>query len=244
MNRRTGVVTAIFMALIASGVLSVVVLAWIFMPPAYGLAYEVLFISIAAFFWAGQQGAVFLNAPLRLRACTNITLTAGLVFAGCSMAEHYWIPRQNFALVGHAASSPWGISSLLLSISLGAPLAEEAVFRGMLLRELRRSLSDRASICLSAAAFTALHLDPTRAPEQFVAGVLLAVVVIRTGRLWLAVAMHSAMNLGGLLESGVLRITPYGAMIPAVGATVAIAAGITLWRVLRSTDWSIPSTPM
>jgi membrane protease YdiL (CAAX protease family) len=84
-----------------------------------------------------------------------------------------------------------------------APVAEELVFRGVLLRALTHRFSSRAAIFGSAAAFALGHLlDPNAGlavPALFLAGLVLARQVLVSGRLGGAIAMHAGFNLLSVL---------------------------------------------
>jgi len=84
-----------------------------------------------------------------------------------------------------------------------APVAEELVFRGILLRSLARRFSPWAAAFGSAGAFALGHLlDPNAAlavPALFVAGLVLARQVLVSGRLGGAIAMHAGFNLLSVL---------------------------------------------
>ena len=88
---------------------------------------------------------------------------------------------------------------VILGAGLLAPLAEELVFRGALLRALMVRGGTRFATWVSAGAFAALHLlDPNAwlvVPVLFVLGVVLARVTIGTGRLGKAIAIHVGFNL-------------------------------------------------
>ncbi len=112
-------------------------------------------------------------------------------------------------------------ASMLLKIALIvaavvlAPVTEELIFRGVLLRAIEprgRALA----IGTSAAVFSAVHvlgLDPERIvasaalvlPPIFILGVLLAWITLRTGRLGPAIFIHSGWN---LLAALVLLLPP------------------------------------
>ena len=79
------------------------------------------------------------------------------------------------------------------------PLAEEVVFRGVLLRALERTKGPRFAILWSSVAFAALHLLDPRAivavPFLFVVGLVIGREVVRTGRLGRGIAIHAGFNL-------------------------------------------------
>jgi len=103
--------------------------------------------------------------------------------------------------VVESASGLVGIDIVLVVLGAGllAPLAEELVFRGVLLRALIVSRGRRFATYVSAAVFAAIHLlDPNAwmvVPILFALGIVLAKVTISTGRIAQAVFTHMAFNL-------------------------------------------------
>ena len=88
---------------------------------------------------------------------------------------------------------------LFLMIIVGAPIAEELFFRGLLLRSLTRRFDDTAAIAVSALAFSLSHFKPAQIPGLFVVGIVFAVLTRRSGRLGPAIIAHMAFNATALL---------------------------------------------
>jgi len=93
----------------------------------------------------------------------------------------------------------------LLTVSLAAPVAEEAFFRGYLFAGLREHTSLRGAILVSAALFALVHVLPISMPPLFVLGVLFALLYQQTGSIWPAVILHSSMNTLAVLASYLLQ---------------------------------------
>ena len=111
------------------------------------------------------------------------------------------------------------VMSALLPALLPALLAlfllaawEEFVLRGYLLRQLSIGISPIAAVVITGALFGLMHSGNPGANWQgllytFVGGVLMALLVIRSGSLWLVIGYHfgwnaAAYNLFGLELSG------------------------------------------
>jgi membrane protease YdiL (CAAX protease family) len=99
---------------------------------------------------------------------------------------------------------PHGVGILVLALlvtAVAAPLCEEAFFRGMLFRLLRRRLPLWAAVLLSASAFGLAHASPTVSfallPVFTYMGIVLAVVYAWTGSLTNTVLLHSLNNAVG-----------------------------------------------
>lgn len=81
----------------------------------------------------------------------------------------------------------WGY----VSVGLMAPLAEELVFRGAILRELLRwSSRPWVAIAISALFFAAAHMNPAQIPHAFLIGLLLGWMYYRTDSIIPGVAYH------------------------------------------------------
>ncbi len=84
-----------------------------------------------------------------------------------------------------------------LAVSLSSGLAEELIFRGILLRQFMGVLRPQTSLLLVTGLFTVMHLgflSPLDLAFVFAVGLLLAMVVLNTGRLHGVVACHSLAN--------------------------------------------------
>jgi membrane protease YdiL (CAAX protease family) len=99
---------------------------------------------------------------------------------------------------------PQGLGILVLALlvtAVAAPLCEEAFFRGMLFRLLRRRLPLWAAVLLSAMAFGLAHASPAVSvallPVFTYLGIFLAVVYARTGSLTNTVLLHGLNNAVG-----------------------------------------------
>ena len=85
----------------------------------------------------------------------------------------------------------WGY----LSIGLLAPLAEEMVFRGAILRSLLRwKQNPWVGIVISALLFAVVHMNPAQMPHAFLIGLLLGWMYWRTDSIVPGVVYHWVNN--------------------------------------------------
>ena len=86
----------------------------------------------------------------------------------------------------------WGY----VAIGLLAPLSEEIVFRGAILKSLLQSsrIPVWAAIALSALMFAIIHMNPAQMPHAFAIGLLLGWMYWRTGSILPGMAYHWANN--------------------------------------------------
>ncbi|MBL4849598.1 MAG: CPBP family intramembrane metalloprotease, partial [Planctomycetes bacterium] len=193
-----------------------------------------------------------LRETFALRRPPALALAAALALGiGClvfNMALREWLaldgpaPENMKALETQIASWPAVLTVLLIAVL--PALCEETLCRGFLLSGLRKEGGAVAAVIVSAIFFAALHLDPNRLLQTFLVGLILAILVLRSGSIWPACLLHFVNNAGALalgtwgMEAGLLaeneltkavNLTPiaYG-----IGATALLAgiAGLILTR--------------
>ena len=108
-------------------------------------------------------------------------------------------PEQGVSEITGTSETPIEMLLIIVSVVVVAPVLEEVLFRGVLLSILRRRLGPWASIVISAAAFSAVHLlDPSAiavVPGLFILGVVLGWVALKRGDLSMPIFIHSGINL-------------------------------------------------
>ena len=82
----------------------------------------------------------------------------------------------------------------LLSVSVFAPVFEEWLCRGMILRGLLKHVRPVWAMVISSLIFAVIHMNPWQALPAFILGMLFAYVYYRTGSLKLTMLMHCANN--------------------------------------------------
>lgn len=100
------------------------------------------------------------------------------------------LPNNIAAPLTQMLRNPWGF----FAIGLLAPVAEEMVFRGAILRWLLQKQRPWAAIAISAALFAAVHLNPAQMPHAFLMGLLLGWMYWRTGSIVPGLALHFVNN--------------------------------------------------
>jgi uncharacterized protein len=84
-----------------------------------------------------------------------------------------------------------------LSVAIGAPLAEEVIFRGQLFATLAQSAIGRpGAVAVTSALWALLHAtEPWLTVGLiFVMGLVLGYLLLRFGSLWVTIACHGAWN--------------------------------------------------
>lgn len=172
--------------------------------PAQGLA------QMAALAWISRrkgQGSLAADFGLSLswRRSWLIAVGVGLQFAFAivlipilSVLE---VKEPSQELIRQARQVD-GIAYLGVAVSAGllAPLVEETIFRGLLLRALLRRMQAPAAVLLSALLFGAVHIPDNLSaaaglPAFTGLGILLGAIAVSTGSLAGPIFLHAGFNL-------------------------------------------------
>jgi hypothetical protein len=135
-----------------------------------------------------------------------------------------------------------------LTVVIVVPIAEEMIFRGLMLGGLLERYRARAAVLVSAALFMAYHLNPYQFVIAMVFGVLSGWLYVSTRSLWPCMIGHGLTNLVPTLaaigvlpwtisrrfmqrEEGAGRFQPL--WLDALGAALAALGLLGLWHVLH-----------
>lgn len=113
---------------------------------------------------------------------------------------------SNTSIISDNQDSPWLLGVILLVV-VGAPLTEELLFRGLVLRAFEKSFGAVFAVIGSTAIFTLPHIQAGATWREStvllaaiaMVGLVLAVGTIRTGRLGPPVIAHFLFNGTGTL---------------------------------------------
>ncbi len=95
-------------------------------------------------------------------------------------------------MLGNMTGGPFWSSFLLTAIF--APIFEEWLCRGMVLRGLLTKMKPTWAIVLSALFFAVIHMNPWQALNAFIIGVIMGYVYYKTGSLILTMIIHFVNN--------------------------------------------------
>ena len=99
--------------------------------------------------------------------------------------------------------TPLNIILALLAVVILPPLAEESLFRGVILNSYEHHGIMKATF-LSALVFALSHFNPAQFVHQFILGALLAFLVLTTGSIWYSIVIHLLNNLISLFIGEVI----------------------------------------
>jgi membrane protease YdiL (CAAX protease family) len=113
-----------------------------------------------------------------------------LHFSG-KTAEDLARPAEELA---DKAVGPGGALLFFLIVGIGAPLAEELFYRGLVLRSFEKRWGRVAAVLLSSLWFGVTHFQPLQLAALIVAGLVFGALAVRYDRLGPAVMAHVAFN--------------------------------------------------
>lgn len=136
--------------------------------------------------------------PMVLLSAAALGVAASIVTSRIAFVQELWLrpdPVEVEAmsrLAGLVAISP---GRAVLALALAPAIAEEALFRGLVLGRLRRRFGAGVAVLISAAAFALVHRSPMRFFAPLLLGALLGVVCVRARSIVPAMLLHLTYNL-------------------------------------------------
>ncbi len=115
----------------------------------------------------------------------------------------------------------------IIMVAIVAPIIEEVLFRGIILRGMLNRYEDRNAIIISAILFSLSHLNFLQIPNAFLLGLILAYVFYKTRALWICMILHGIANIVGFIPYEVNNPTGKVAVVIAliiVGIIIFIKA--------------------
>lgn len=132
-----------------------------------------------------------------------------------------WLESYNEASAGLDSGGALGV----LAVAVAAPVAEELVFRGLIMTRLGEAMPGWLAILLSAAIFGVCHGHPVWFAYAFALGAVFGLMDWRAGSIWPSILGHVAFNAIGQIFT-LLPETEIGAGNIAAIAIVLAAAVI------------------
>jgi len=102
--------------------------------------------------------------------------------------------REQIQSIGLQDAGLVSLSLFFIGAAVLAPIGEEAVFRGVLLPWLLRRIGVWPAIVVSAAVFSAAHLQVSAMPSLAIVGLALGWCAVRTSSLTGPIVLHAAYN--------------------------------------------------
>lgn len=191
-----------------------------------GLLTLLLVIGLGGLAWRPSLGLYtarfsFLSAALLVGAGLSF-LIAGTLAHLYSLGEAEEHARAVDEVLRETSRTLGPVGMALIILLLG-PVAEELLFRGLILRGFRARYPAWAAVLLSTVLFAMLHGHPVHGLITAVLGLACALIVLRADSIWPAVALHCAYNANtlGLDYLGFTEPLSAWVIIPALAMVIA-----------------------
>ena len=124
----------------------------------------------------------------------------------------------------------------LISITILAPLCEEFLCRGMMLRGMLEHISPAKAILWSAFIFAVIHLNPWQAIPAFAIGTFFGWLYWRTRSIWLVIFLHFVNNSTSMLLARLFPDIPvdmtFSEQLPTVWYVVLYSVALILFALI------------
>lgn len=101
---------------------------------------------------------------------------------------------KNDAITLQSDIKQFGAISIVLAICFLAPIAEEILFRGILLKGLVDKVSPLWAILLTSMLFAAIHFSPNDTLTLFVVAIGYSILTLKARSIWPAILSHVINN--------------------------------------------------
>lgn len=169
---------------------------------SYGLSYVVGLTLPVMLYFAIKRIALHEILPFEK---AGVAKTAACVFFGSLVCLLANIPanavvniQNRFGFSGTTPELPltddtWVLVLYGITIAVIAPIVEELLFRGMIMQSLRK-YGNGFAVVASALMFGLYHGNFVQMVFAFIAGLVMGLVVVRTGSLWTSILIHFINN--------------------------------------------------
>lgn len=176
--------------------------------------YLLSFLAPVWIFYGLSQGkeaqAVDFSVTLPCSHTFFKTISILFVSLGTIIAASYlnsWL-IPSFSSTGSVEiDHPYQLVLLMFSSAVIPAFAEELLFRGVILANLK-PFGKGMAVLVSALLFGLMHMNLSQFFYATVAGVVLGLVYMATNSLWLCILIHFANNMFSVLENYVFQIVP------------------------------------
>jgi membrane protease YdiL (CAAX protease family) len=84
---------------------------------------------------------------------------------------------------------------LILSVAVVAPIYEEVVFRGILLKGMAKKINPAIALVVSALFFALVHMNIPQGINAFLLGIVIGAIYLKTGSIYLSIFAHFTNNI-------------------------------------------------
>ena len=207
-----------------------------------------------ALFEKGYSLDSFHSAPLQGWAV--VLLTIAVTVSGMMVFDlpNYWnmklsmkstVLAQLYEMLTHMMKQMMGgpLWSSFLVVAIMAPVFEEWLCRGMILRGLLTKMNPKWAIIISALFFALIHGNPWQALNAFLIGLLMGYVYYKTGSLKLTMLMHFINNGTAVILMNIESLKDYDFWIDVLGKQDYMVVFFISLAMLIAGIWLLSKIP-
>ncbi len=177
------------------------------------LLYFLSFLLPALIFYgiSPKSESIAVDFSIRLPSPNTFFKTIAVIFVslGTIIAISYlnaWLV-PSFSSVGvlEQTTKPYQLVLLMFSSAVIPAFAEELLFRGVILTNLK-PYGRGVAVVASAFLFGIMHMNLSQLLYATAAGIVFGVIYVTTNSLWLCILIHFANNLFNILENYMFQI--------------------------------------
>lgn len=121
-------------------------------------------------------------------------LYASMIIIGTLLKAAGYTPKTQDVAEEVKLMGQTSIFLVILGPAILIPAIEELLFRGLLFRSIKCSLSPFVAALISAILFGFAHLEPDAIPQLIIIGLILAYVYEKSGSIYVPIALHATNN--------------------------------------------------
>ena len=187
-----------------------------------------------------------LDQKIEFKTTYTVMLLAGLCLVGIILVSGAL--TEFFRVIGYLDAynpervDPMSINSFskyfvaVVVFAFVPAIVEELFFRGIILKGLLQFGRSKAAVA-SAVLFSLFHLNPEQTVHQFVLGIVLALVVLQTGKLMYAMILHFVNNFSILtytyIAGEVYHTIPWNVFTIVLTVILAGASALFIVRLIK-----------
>ncbi|WP_130838087.1 CPBP family intramembrane glutamic endopeptidase [Lachnoclostridium sp. Marseille-P6806] len=197
------------------------------------IALFLIFFAIYRLIWKGEgserrEQTDFKNSAMSVIAGTGVS---GVSFLWIRLAERIPGFQRSIDAMNRGNENIGGgtiIGEILIAV-IAAPLIEEILFRGIVLRSLRRISPAWVAILLSSVLFGAYHMNVVQVVYATFMGVVAGIIYEKKKNLLLPILVHMANNFLAMIQG---RVPPSaGAIINILSLIMILPLGVVIFRL-------------
>ena len=162
-----------------------------------------------------NEGKSYLSTVVITFGSIGIAMGWMIIAPLLAQISSFWAEQIEIYEQISSITSNENIFLTLISVCFLVPIAEELVFRGLVLSEFRRVMPDWVGVIVTAVIFGIAHMNPIQSVYAAVCGIMFGLVYIWTESIYQSIFMHIIFNFLGsglnqiLLEFGLEEVSQY-----------------------------------